>query len=98
MPDHADPLVGPQSSPEEPQSHLTTTPRGGGWRMFSAPVEVEAFVGQTWVSLLVDGVDEESKEIWARWPPPGSHGPGDVHHQVIDAAHYRVPSGGFPAA
>jgi hypothetical protein len=97
MADHADPLVGPQSSNEEPQSHLTTTPHGGGWRMFSAPVEVEAFLAQTWVSLLVDGFDEESAEIWARWPPEG-HNAGDVHHQVIDASHYRLPSGGFPTA
>jgi hypothetical protein len=97
MADHADPSVGPQSSNEEPQSHLTPTPHGGGWRMFTAPVQVEAFLGQTWVSVLVDGFDAESAEIWARWPPEG-HTAGDVHHQVIDASHYRAPSGGFPTA
>jgi hypothetical protein len=30
MSDHADPVPGPQSSNEEPQAHLTLTPRGGG--------------------------------------------------------------------
>ena len=73
VPDHSDPAPGPQSSNEEPQAHLTPTPHGGGWRMFSAPVEVEAFLGQTWVNVLVDGIDDESAEIWARWPPAGSH-------------------------
>lgn len=96
MADHADPLVGAQSSNEEPQAHLTPTPHGGGWRMFAAPVEAEAFLGQTWVSVLVDGIDDDSAEIWARWPPQG-HAAGDVHHQVIDASHYRAPDGGFPA-
>jgi len=97
MADHADPAPGPQSSNEDPQAHLTTTPRGAGWRMFSAPVEVDAYLAQVWVPVLVDGVDEESGEIWARWPPHG-HASGDIHHQVIDASHYRTPSGGFPAA
>jgi hypothetical protein len=96
MADHADPAPGPQSSNEEPQAHLTTTPRGGGWRMFSAPVEVDAYLAQVWVPVLVDGFDEESGEIWARWPPQG-HASGDVHHQVIDASHYRAPKDGFPA-
>jgi hypothetical protein len=95
--DHADPAPGPQSSNEEPQAHLTTTPRGGGWRMLSAPVEVEAYLGQVWVPVLVDGFDEESEEIWARWPPQG-HTSGDIHHQVIDASHYRAPKDGFPAS
>jgi hypothetical protein len=95
MVDHADPVPGPQSSNEERQSHLTPAPHGGGWRMFSAPVELEAFLGQTSVNVLVDGLDEESMEIWARWPPEG-HTAGDVHHQVIDASHYRAPIGGFP--
>lgn len=96
-PDHADPVPGPQSSNEEPQAHLTAMPRGGGWRMFSTPVEVEAYLGQVWAPVLVDGVDEESAEIWARWPPEG-HTAGDIHHQVIDASHYRAPEGGFPPA
>ena len=96
-PDHADPTPGPQSSNEEPQAHLTTTPRGGGWRMFPAPVEVEAYLGQVWAPVLVDGVDDVTAEIWARWPPQG-HTDGDIHHQVIDASHYRPPVGGFPAA
>jgi hypothetical protein len=30
MSDHADPAPGPQSSNEEPQAHLTVTPRCGG--------------------------------------------------------------------
>jgi hypothetical protein len=97
MADHADPNPGPQSSNEQPQAHLAATPHGGGWRMFSEPVEVEAFLAQVWVPVLVDGVDEETAEIWARWPPEG-HSDGDVHHQVIDASHYRAPSGGFPTA
>jgi hypothetical protein len=96
MEDHADPVPGPQSSNEEPQAHLTPTPHGGGWRMLSEPVEVEAFLGQTWVTVVVDGFDKDSAEIWARWPPQG-HTSGDVHHQVIDASHYRPPKGGFPA-
>lgn len=97
MPDYVEPLLGTQSSNEEPQSKLTTTPHGEGWHMFAAPVQVEAFLGHTWVKVLVDGFDEESEEIWARWPPHG-HTSGDVHHQVIDASHYRPPKDGFPAA
>jgi len=38
MSDHADPVLGTQGSKDEPQSHLTGTPHGGGWRMFSEPV------------------------------------------------------------
>jgi hypothetical protein len=95
MADHADPKPGPQSSNEQPQAHLTATPHGGGWRMFSAPVEVEAFLAKVWVPVLVDGFDEETAEIWARWPPEG-HAAGAIHHQVIDASHYRAPAGGFP--
>jgi ribosomal protein L16 Arg81 hydroxylase len=98
MSDHADPRTGTQGSREEPQSHLTDTPRGGGWRMFAEPVEVEAFLGETWVPVLVDGVDAESAEIWARWPPVEAHPSEDIHHTVIDASHYRAPAGGFPPA
>jgi len=97
LPDEADPVPGPQSSDEEPQAHLTSTPHGGRWRMFGAPVEVVAYVGQVWAPVLVDGLDEETAEIWARWPPEG-HTPGDIHHEVIDASHYRAPAGGFPPA
>jgi hypothetical protein len=95
--ERSDPVPGPQSSNEEPQAHLTDTPRGGGWRMFPAPVEVEAYLNQLWVPVLVDGVDDESAEIWARWPPRDTHPSEDVHHQVIDASHYRPPKDGFPA-
>jgi len=97
MSENAEPLLGTQSSNEEPQSHLTSTPHGKGWRMFPEPVEVEAFIAQIWVKVMVDGFDKESAEIWARWPPEG-HATGDVHHQVIDASHYRPPNGGFPSA
>jgi hypothetical protein len=46
--------------------------------------------------VLVDGFDEESAEIWARWPPVETHPSEDVHHEVIDASHYRAPAEGFP--
>jgi hypothetical protein len=98
MSDHTDPALGTQAAMEEPQSHLTGTPHGGGWRMFAEPVEVEAFVNEIWVPVLVDGVDDVSAEIWARWPPVETHPSEDVHHQVIDASHYRAPKAGFPAA
>ena len=78
-PDHADPTPGPQSSNEEPQAHpQPRRPGGGGWRMFPAPVEVQAFLAQVWTPVLVDGVDDGTAEIWARWPPQG-HGDGDIH-------------------
>ena len=96
MSEHADPRIGTQGSMENPQSHLTSTPHGGGWRMFSVPVEVEAFLGEVWTPVLVDGFDAETLEIWARWPPVETHPSEDVHHQVIDASHYRAPAGGFP--
>jgi hypothetical protein len=96
MSDHSDPLIGTQGSMENPESHLTGTPHGGGWRMFAEPVEVEAFLGQIWVPVLVDGFDSESAEIWARWPPVETHPSEDIHHQVIDASHYRAPKDGFP--
>ena len=41
--------------------------------MFAEPVEVEAFLNEIWVPVLVDGVDDESAEIWARWPPVETH-------------------------
>jgi hypothetical protein len=97
MAEDADPVPGPQSSNEGRHAHLVATPHGGGWRMFQAPVEVEAYFAQVWVPVLVDGFDEETTEIWARWPP-GGDADGDVHHEVIDASHYRPPKGGFPAA
>ena|SRR5579862_1179918 len=96
--EQSDPAPGPQSSKEERQAHLTDTPRGAGWRMFSAPIEVEAYLNQIWVPVMVDGIDDDSAEIWARWPPHDTHPSEDVHHQVIDASHYRPPKGGFPAA
>ena len=46
MADQADPAPGTKTSNEEPQAHLTATPRGGGWRMFAEPVEVEAYLGR----------------------------------------------------
>jgi hypothetical protein len=96
MAEHADPAPGPQSSNEEPQAHLTNTPRGGGWRMFAEPIEVEAFLNSIWIPVLVDGVDDETADIWARWPPIETHPSEDIHHQVIDASHYRPPKNGFP--
>jgi hypothetical protein len=96
MADQSDPALGTKTSMEGRQSHLTDTPRGGGWRMFAEPVEVEAFVNEIWIPVLVDGFDEESAEIWARWPPVETHPSEDVHHEVIDASHYRAPEGGFP--
>ncbi len=96
MSDQSDPGLGTKTSMEGRQSHLTDTPRGGGWRMFAKPVEVEAFVNEIWIPVLADGFDEESAEIWARWPPVETHPSADVHHEVIDASHYRAPKGGFP--
>ena len=73
------------------------TPRGGGWRMFAEPVEVEAFVNEIWVPGARGWRSTtESAEIWARWPPMETHPSEDIHHQVIDASHYRAPAGGFP--
>ena len=96
MSDHADPPLGTQGSRDELEAHLATTPRGGGWRMFAEPVEVEALLGEVWTPVLVDGFDADTLEIWARWPPVETHPSEDVHHQVIDASHYRAPAEGFP--
>ena len=73
MSDQTDPGLGTKASMEGRQSHLTDTPHGGGWRMFAEPVEVEAFVNEIWLPVLVDGFDEESAEIWVRWPPVETH-------------------------
>ena len=94
-PDHADPVPGPQGSNEEPQAHLTTTPRGGGWRMFPAPVEVEAYLAQVWAPALVRrGRRRDRRDMGAlatTGPYRRGHPPPGDRRLALPSAQGRIP-------
>lgn len=94
--DHAETLLGSQSSHEEPQSRTAGEPSGAGWRRLDPPRVVSAFIADTWVEVLADDVNDDTGEMRVRWPLADARGLGEVHHQVLDRSHQREPNPGGP--
>ena len=88
--------TGRAGSFEEPRSIDQARPRGGGWRDLAEPVVVRCFLNNIWVDALAVDVNRETREIRIRWPPPGVPASGlGVHHEILDASHYRPVPGLF---